>query len=83
MKLGMQCVGASFSPEPFHRAPLVSAQCCSLARMRSEGYGTWYVSVYVFVFVCYHVFSDYAQRHNEKSKRKSQYANEYSLTAVL
>ena len=83
--------------------------------MRSEGYGTWFVSVCVCVcpFVCYHVFSDYAQRHNEtaiptdsslnwlhfkkgdfrittafksygvKSKRKSHYANEYLLTAVL
>ena len=36
--------------------------------MRSEGYGTWLcvcVCVCVCPFVCYHVFSDYAQRHNE------------------
>ena len=37
------------------------------ARMRSEGYGTWFVSVCVCVcpFICYHVFCDYAQRNNE------------------
>ena len=33
--------------------------------MRSEGYGTWFVSVSVCLSVCYHIFCDYAQRDNK------------------
>ena len=33
--------------------------------MHSEGYGTWFVSLSVCLFVCYHVFCHCVQQGNE------------------
>ena len=42
------------------------------ARMHSEGYGTWSVSIYVYISVCfsvcYHVFCHYVQLDNRRAK---------------